>query len=85
MEAAVTAILDRHPDWRYRPILLDTPDGKARFLELCVRHLGQAAVFRRRELLPVPALFLDGVLAFTRIPDEDALTAALQSPTRHTT
>jgi len=76
MEKSVDAILSACPELIYRPIRLDTPDGRRRFLDLCVTHLGKAAVFAQRRILPIPSLYLNGRLIFDRIPDADELAAA---------
>lgn len=78
MDAAVTQVLTCVPDGvDYRRVNLRTPAGKARFLELCVALYGHEEVHRHLKLAPVPALFMNGRLVFTTIPDEGELRGAI--------
>lgn len=78
MHEAVTRVLKHFPQQiEYRRINLRTPEGRERFLSLCVGIYGREKVHRHLQLAPVPSMFMDDQLIFTTIPDMDRLQTAI--------
>lgn len=79
MGEAVAAVLPRYGGHvAYRTVDIKTPAGRDRFLQLSVALHGEAAVYRKLRLAPIPALFMDGCLVFDIIPPEDELESAIE-------
>ena len=79
MAEAVASLISRFGNRvACRAVDLSTPAGRDRFLALSVALHGETAVLRHLRLAPVPALFMDGRLAFDIIPPEDELAAAVE-------
>lgn len=74
MEEAVLDVLPIYDDRvTYSRVDILTAEGKKRFLDLSCSLFGEADVYKKFRLAPIPSLFIDGELYFDAIPSRDEL------------
>ncbi len=87
MDEAIREVLPQYKDYiEYRRVDILKGDGKKRFLELSVSLFGEAGVYKKMRIAPIPSMFINGELFFDTIPPrpmlEEAITEAIAEHVR---
>ena len=68
MDEAVREVLPQYKDYiDYRRVDILKGEGKNRFLELSVSLFGEAGVYKKMRIAPIPSMFINGELFFDTI------------------
>lgn len=78
MDEAIREVLPQYKDFiEYRRVNILQSEGKKRFLELSVSLFGEAAVYKKLRIAPIPSMFINGELFFDTIPPRPILEEAI--------
>lgn len=78
MDQAIREVLTQYQDHiEYRRVDILQGEGKKRFLELSVSLFGEAGVYKKMRIAPIPSMFINGELFFDTIPPRPMLEEAI--------
>lgn len=79
MDQAVLEVVPEYDEHvQYHRVDILSGEGKKRFLELSVSLFGEAGVYKKLQIAPIPSLFINGELFFDAIPPRPMLEDAIE-------
>ena len=78
IDEAIREVLPQYEEYiDYRRVDILKGEGKKCFLELSVSLFGEAGVYKKMRIAPVPSMFINGELFFDTIPPRPMLEEAI--------